>query len=542
MMKNFTSLTIVMLLSLCTAIAQVPSAFNYQAVVRNSSGELITNQNVSFKISILEDSDSGTAVYSETHAATTNNYGLANLKVGDGTIESGTFNPADWGTSPHFIKIEMDAEGGSSFTHMGTSQLLSVPYAFHAQTVAVDNVDDADADASNELQTISLNGTQLTLSDGGGTVTLPSTGGGDDWGTQTVVSDATLSGNGTSTSPLGVDGDLTDDQILSLSGNNLSISDGNTVTLPNLWTASSSDIYYNTGKVFIGKSPDGSGTELYVDATTGNHAIIAQSQSAVATIYAKNLGTGPAGDFRNYLRILDGTQGAGKVLTSDANGLTSWETPSSSPWTQEGDNIKFGSGKVATDILDLDAFQDFQVIKEGEVGVLFKSQASGASLQIERPNTTYSCQLMFANNGDRQYRVGMLHSKTSFMISTESYTLNGLEIEPDGDVNLSDELHSTNTGDANMMPFAYGYVTSAGSLSFGTSNVGSVSKLGTGQYKVMVDDLGANYVVQLTGVSGSSYYLAKQMGMATTYFSVSTWDTKNDAYVDCSFSFVVYKL
>ena len=85
---------------------------------------------------------------------------------------------------------------------MGTSQLLSVPYAQHALTVENDNVDDADNDPSNEIQTLELSGYDLTLSKGGGTVTLPLTDLGDNWGTQTVQTDATLEGNGTSTLPL----------------------------------------------------------------------------------------------------------------------------------------------------------------------------------------------------------------------------------------------------------------------------------------------------------------------------------------------------
>ncbi|MEN8118639.1 MAG: hypothetical protein ABFS16_16770, partial [Bacteroidota bacterium] len=156
--------------------AQVPEAFNYQAVIRDNSGAVIANQNVSLKISILQNSATGSAVYAETHSATTNNFGLVNLKIGQGTVVSGVFSPGGWGVTSHFLKVEVDPAGGSSYIHMGTSQLLSVPYAFHANTVENDQVDDADANATNELQTMSLSGTQLTLSDGGGTVNLPSGG------------------------------------------------------------------------------------------------------------------------------------------------------------------------------------------------------------------------------------------------------------------------------------------------------------------------------------------------------------------------------
>lgn len=213
-------------------LAQVPDAFNYQAVVRNNSGEIMANQNVSFRISVLQGSESGTVLYSETHVVSTNALGLVNLKVGDGTLVSGVFSPSGWGATSHFLKVEIDPAGGSAYTHLGTSELLSVPYAFHAQTVQTDMVDDADASPTNELQAISLVGSDLTLSGGGGTVTLPAGGVADNWGTQTVESDATLSGNGTSGDPLGVVGDLTDDQTLSIVGQDLSISEGNTVALP----------------------------------------------------------------------------------------------------------------------------------------------------------------------------------------------------------------------------------------------------------------------------------------------------------------------
>ena len=213
-------------------LAQVPDAFNYQAVVRNNAGEALANQNVSFKISILQGSASGTVLYAETHTASTNAFGLVNLNVGDGTLVSGVFSPGGWGTTSHFLKVEIDPAGGSTYTHLGTSELVSVPYAFHAQTVQTDMVDDADASPTNELQTISLSGSDLTLSEGGGTVTLPAGGVSDNWGTQAVASDATLSGDGTNGDPLGVVGDLTDDQTLSIVGNDLSISDGNTVSIP----------------------------------------------------------------------------------------------------------------------------------------------------------------------------------------------------------------------------------------------------------------------------------------------------------------------
>ena len=256
-MKRTLFLLIAFLFCFIAGFSQVPDAFNYQAAVRNNLGEIISEKNVKFRISILKDSETGASVYSETHDVSTNQFGLVNLHIGKGTRLSGSFNPDAWGENHHFLKVELDPNGGNAFSAYGTAQLLSVPYAFHAQTVEVDNVNDADADPTNEIQNLSLSGTVLSLSKGGGTVTLPTAGGGgDNWGTQTVVSDATLIGNGTAASPLSVVGDLTDNQTLSLSGSDLSISGGNTVSLPaggeSLWTLNGNNIYRMTGFVGIG--------------------------------------------------------------------------------------------------------------------------------------------------------------------------------------------------------------------------------------------------------------------------------------------------
>lgn len=114
--------------------AQSPESFSYQAVVRNSSGNPLTSQNVSFRFSILSGSVSGAVVYSEKHSATTNQFGLVNLAIGTGTDKTGSLSSITWGTALYFLKIEIDPAGGSAYTLLGTTQLLSVPYALHART------------------------------------------------------------------------------------------------------------------------------------------------------------------------------------------------------------------------------------------------------------------------------------------------------------------------------------------------------------------------------------------------------------------------
>ena len=129
-MKNILLFLSVMLFS--TAIfAQAPESFNYQAVVRDQSGNPVVNKSVGFRISILQTSMTGSPIYTETHNASTNDQGLVTLKIGEGS-SSNNFSAIDWSGDKYFIKVEVDPEGGSNYIPYGTSQLLSVPYALEA--------------------------------------------------------------------------------------------------------------------------------------------------------------------------------------------------------------------------------------------------------------------------------------------------------------------------------------------------------------------------------------------------------------------------
>jgi uncharacterized protein (TIGR02145 family) len=127
-MKKIT-LTLVLTMAITLVMSQ-PTAFKYQTVVRDAGGGIISNQNVSFRISIVQDSVNGTAIYTEDHNTTTNGFGLANMAIGNGTLVLGTFDAIDWNLGDNFLEISCDLAGGSNFVLMGTSQLLSVPYAF----------------------------------------------------------------------------------------------------------------------------------------------------------------------------------------------------------------------------------------------------------------------------------------------------------------------------------------------------------------------------------------------------------------------------
>ncbi len=157
------------ILGLAIIKGQVPNNFKYQAVVRDVSGNLLSNKPISLQISILKGGDNGTSVYSEVFDKSTNEYGIIAVNIGGGETVQGVFANIDWGTDSYYLKVDVDIAGGSNYQYMGTSQILAVPYAIYALNVK--NKDDADADPSNEFQTLSKNGNVVSLSPSGGSFT-----------------------------------------------------------------------------------------------------------------------------------------------------------------------------------------------------------------------------------------------------------------------------------------------------------------------------------------------------------------------------------
>lgn len=132
MKKIFTLLTF---LFVSLVSAQVPQGISYQAIAYNNAGNAVVSANVGIRISILSNSLSGTVLYSETHSKTTNSQGLFGLIIGQGTVVSGVFSSINWGANSKFLKVEMDANGGSNYILTGTTPLLSVPFAMTAGNI-----------------------------------------------------------------------------------------------------------------------------------------------------------------------------------------------------------------------------------------------------------------------------------------------------------------------------------------------------------------------------------------------------------------------
>lgn len=153
------------------SFAQIPQSFKYQAVVRDATGLLAVNKIVSIRTSILAGSATGSSAYTETQTLSTNDYGVVSLNIGAGTLVSGNFSTISWGANIYFVKTELDINGGSTYVFMGTSQILSVPYALYSEKTG-SSLSDHDTSATNEIQNLSVVGNNLSISNGN-TVALP---------------------------------------------------------------------------------------------------------------------------------------------------------------------------------------------------------------------------------------------------------------------------------------------------------------------------------------------------------------------------------
>lgn len=129
-MKFFLSILLFITLSF-NLNAQGAQGFNYQATVRNASGDLILNQNVNFKFNILQGSQTAAPSYTETHDVQTDDLGQISLVIGKGVPSNGVFSDIDWSLGNYFLDIKLNT--GNGYVAMGTTQFYSVPYALYAE-------------------------------------------------------------------------------------------------------------------------------------------------------------------------------------------------------------------------------------------------------------------------------------------------------------------------------------------------------------------------------------------------------------------------
>ena len=157
-MKKTLLIFVSLLFCAITFAQNVPQGINYQAVARDASGAELSNQAISVQLSVLAGT-TGSVSWQETHSVTTNDFGLFSVVIGQGTStgsgSSATFDVVDWGSASHYIKVELDA--GSGLVDMGTTELMSTPYALATAGVNPQEIANNTAAAASNAAAASTN-------------------------------------------------------------------------------------------------------------------------------------------------------------------------------------------------------------------------------------------------------------------------------------------------------------------------------------------------------------------------------------------------
>lgn len=496
-MKRFNILAGLFLLMAAPAlVAQAPNMFKYQSVIRDNSGEILANKTVSLRFSILQDSETGISVFKEMHNVATNNLGLVSVNIGQGTPILGTLGGIPWGDGPFFLRIEVDRDGGSNYVEIGASQLLSVPYALYSNYSLNGQAADNDADTLNEIQTISVSEGMLTLSKGGGSVILP---GGDNWGSQIVHSDTTLTGDGTTVSPLGLARmGAAPGQVLTWTG---TAWHPGAVEELHWFTTDDHNLSYSTannlGYPLVQITSPSSSSFLEINKATGSYYAL--------TLYSSN-------------KVVKGSMGL-----------------------DDSDNLVIHNGNFGLKILP-----NGHTVIDGSASsvVSLNAPSQDAILNLNRAAGSRYSAIGLQTTGITNFWAGLL-TNNNFRISTNYNTLNGIEVTPDGDLNMTDnlnvegEVNRPPTGNANLVPVAYGIINAAGDPvpAYTTDNVTCTWKTNITQYELTVTG----------GVNGCIILITPNMDrriptstVGSDHFTISFHDLSGNL-VQSSFFFMVYR-
>lgn len=278
-MKKISTFLFLILFSL-TSYAQTPAGFNYQSVVRDASGNVLANTAIGVQFKLHQTTTSGTVVFTETHTPTTNAYGVFNLVVGQG-VTTDDFSTIDWSAANYFLEVSIDVAGGTTYTSMGTTQLLSVPYALHAKYV--ENGDDLGSHtATKNFQT----GGYWISNDGDDEGLLVNSGG------RVTTSNKLFLGSNINLDTHWINGDGTDNKGIQFdaSGNvntSAKISVGGNVQINSNWISNDGDnegiAVKTNGNVGIGESNPQTSLDVVDTAVIGDIAIGSQSTTQNAS-------------------------------------------------------------------------------------------------------------------------------------------------------------------------------------------------------------------------------------------------------------------
>jgi hypothetical protein len=559
-MKKYIIMVVLLVANIFLAAAQPPNKMNYQAVVRGSDGNVWANKTVGLQISILQGSETGPVVFAERHTITTNANGLVTVVIGTGSIIQGTFSTINWANGPFFLKTETDLNGGTAYTITGTKQLMSVPYALFAissgtmsetdpifgasPAKAITNADitnwnnklDAEVDGSiqNELQTLTINGNQLSISKGN-TVTLPTgEGAGDQWGSQVVASDETLTGDGTLAHPLGVDvaasafnnwdKDVSDD----FSGDYEDLTNAPVTFYEIGGTEPPDDIndnMYHTGNVVLGDDGSYNNTTLKVinkSTTAGRY------HCPISTLMDIN---GSA----NHISIINQLSGSGTGKQTNIYNVIDNDNDTThigvlNALQGSGSGNQYGIMNLITNSGDGKQYCVYNKIDNSGGGVHYGVYNYLSSRRAEKQYGIYN-KINITTPGMHYAVYGEAEKQDS---SYAGYFK--------GDVYVSRRLKGIHSGSADMKAYIYGRVRSNGELDSNACSDGfAVERVSTGRYKISFDnDIDIDKYLVVGSAFGTTGPAILTYSYQNNQFYLFIWNTSGSK-IDCSFSFVVYK-
>ena len=488
MKKQILSLALFVLTS-GAFFAQTQGGINYKALI-NENGNVIQNQSVTVKFTILENGN--TSVYEETHTTTTDANGILIVNIGEGTAVSGNFTSIDW-SNDEFLNVQIDT--GNGYTDMGTTAFKYVPKAKYADkagnvpTSVSSLVNDAgyittetDGDTTNELQTLTLAGNQLSISNGN-SITLPS---GTTGTTYTAGAGITINGNNEIINT--GDTDASDD----FSGNYADLNGAPT----------------NVSS-FVNDAGYAQVINDLADAKTDSTSIFMgkYSGSSSNSTAIGNTGIG----FNNLSSTTSGQRNTAIGLNSLKNNTTGNANTaigeySLSNITTQGGNTAIGAhaGALATGRSNI------------FIGFFAGESETGSNKLII--NNNYSSTPLIS--GDFASR----------------------DVAIDGDLTVTGKVLGNVSGIADMRAYIYGYIYSSGATGFvgGTTDGFTVNKIGTGLYEIIFNTPLSNtkYDVVSTITGTTPGFIT--VSLSATKFTIRTFNTSG-ALANRAFNFVVYK-
>jgi len=338
-MKKLFTLIAVLVGYLSVAQNIPPQAINFQGVAIDKNGipvpgmdelgDPIQNSAIRVRFSILTGTATGTISYQEEHITTTDEFGRFNLEIGRGTATNGVFSAINWGGDKHFLQVEVDLSAlGTNYTLASVQEFLSVPYALYAKSTG-SSENDFDTDPTNEIQTLSLTGNLLEISMGNSVTLPPNT---DSQTLSIVGSTLTISGGNSVVIP--------DAQTLSINGTALSISNGNTVNLPA--DSDNQTLSLNGSNLSI----SGGNTISLPQSTDSQTLSISGNQLSISNGNNINLPISIDNDTTNELQSLSINNGV--ISISKGNSISMPIITDNQTLTLSGSNLSISGGNTIT--------------------------------------------------------------------------------------------------------------------------------------------------------------------------------------------------